>query len=493
MKKIIVNYIAQVLTLIANIITIPIYLKIYGAIGFGYISIMILFQSLFAIIDFGFTPVIIREAASNKNNKSKLASFLKTIVTIIFLILIIVVSSILINSEKIGSYFKLNEELSIEAGLIFNFIVAISAIRWFSSFARNALIGLGYVVEVSYYLIVTTTIRYFGVVLYAILISSNVLDFFIYGLIVSFAECLFIYFYLESKTKFISNYKNYSFLTIADFKRILNFSTFLIISSVCWGLSSQLDRIFVSNRYGLEILGYFTIITSIAGVLLYLSMPLINFVLPKLIDLFKSKSEREFNIACIDLTSVFAIIYGFIASIFFWHSSTILKFFTDSELFIDEYSYYMFIYVCGTAFLAISTITYYAQIAIGNMKFHVIGNVLYLVLLATLLYVSVNYFSIVAICYTWLGLNFTYCVFWGVFVLHKLDLKYYRKFISRILSITFLVFAVSFLVDYLLLNVLIDVKYSILSMTSSILLNFFILFFLLRKEIFKLIGRYRNV
>lgn len=84
-------------------------------------------------------------------------------------------------------------------------------------------------------------------------------------------------------------------------------------------------------------------------------------------------------------------------------------------------------YAVGYALLSVSSLTYYFQMAKGNMKLHMIGVFIYLILINLLLLFFINAYGLEGAGYAWLITNFIYMFFWCPYVIFKFEKSLIRK------------------------------------------------------------------
>jgi O-antigen/teichoic acid export membrane protein len=70
------------------------------------------------------------------------------------------------------------------------------------------------------------------------------------------------------------------------------------------------------------------------------------------------------------------------------------------------------LYALGNGILALSAFPYYLQYAKGDLKLHLIGNTLFVVLLVPMLIWATLHFGAIGAGYVWVGSNALYFLFW---------------------------------------------------------------------------------
>lgn len=78
------------------------------------------------------------------------------------------------------------------------------------------------------------------------------------------------------------------------------------------------------------------------------------------------------------------------------------------------------LYAIGNGFLAVAAFPYYLQYALGNLRFHLIGNALMVVVLIPSIIAAATYYGGVGAGYVWVGMNGIFLLVWVGYVHHKL-------------------------------------------------------------------------
>ncbi|MNZ99804.1 hypothetical protein D3C78_1191430 [compost metagenome] len=78
------------------------------------------------------------------------------------------------------------------------------------------------------------------------------------------------------------------------------------------------------------------------------------------------------------------------------------------------------LYVLGNGCLALAAFPYYLQYALGDLKYHLIGNLITVVVLVPGIIFAASYYGGVGAGYVWLGLNSVILLLWAGYVHRKL-------------------------------------------------------------------------
>ena len=128
-----------------------------------------------------------------------------------------------------------------------------------------------------------------------------------------------------------------------------------------------------------------------------------------------------------------------IVSVLAGTASLVIAFFPEMLLFAwtgdkslkDSVAPILRLYVLGNALLAVGAFPYYLQYALGNLRYHLIGNALMLVfLLPSIIWAAKNYGGTGA-GYVWLGLNLFYLIVWVSYVHNKLMPNFHQQWITK--------------------------------------------------------------
>jgi O-antigen/teichoic acid export membrane protein len=181
---------------LAQIVCIPIYIKILGIEAFGLIGFYLVLQSLLQVLDFGLSPTINREMARYSVQPEKAAEardLARTLETGYWLVGIAIGAAILIAAPAIATYWIKAGSFPVKSVRQVVMIMGVLAFfQWPLSFYQGGLMGLGRQVLLNVFRISQSTLANGGAVLILWLISPTIRAFFLWQIAVSATQVILL-------------------------------------------------------------------------------------------------------------------------------------------------------------------------------------------------------------------------------------------------------------------------------------------------------------
>lgn len=401
----------------------PIFLLNMGPEAYGLIAIFTLVQAWFALLDAGISQSISRQTARyyagtltcqdycNLYNGLHVAFlFICSFVLVLLLINIDGLAGSWLNVKKINS-----EDVSYILGIIFVCVF----MRCIGGLYRGVINGAEKIVWLSFFNIALATLRFVLVIPYLYLYDFKVLKYFEYQFFIALFEYIILFW---KKNNLIPKNKiniKQSFIEVCRNKAfIINIG----IASTIWLLISQFDKLLLSKYVSLSDYGYYSMAVMLASVILLCSSPVGNAILPRLTNLIsREKKEEAINIY-MQLTKFVCIIIAMVGFIIILNiDQVVLTWIGDlsSKKYIEDT---IIFYILGNIFLVLSNFPYYLQYAVGDLKYHMRGNlILASIMIPSMLLAVLNY-GVYGAGITWLIVNFFWFLVWPYFI-HKIFFK----------------------------------------------------------------------
>ena len=391
-KNTIANYIGQIYTIAIGIVMLPFYLKYLGAEAYGLVGFFTMLQAWVILLDFGLAGTLSRETAKLKNKEDgllELKQLLRSVEAVYSGIVFFIVIAIYLSSSWITSNWLSISELSTDTVVYSIQLMGIMiGVRWFVSLYRGGIIGFEYQVWLNIYNIIIATLKFVGAFLLIKYISNDIFYFFIYQMGIALLE------YLIIRHKLYSLLPNTDFLmpTITAIKDVAPFALSLAYTSGIWVLFTQLDKLMLSHYIPLKEYGYFTLVVLASSIIMQLSGPLSQAILPRMTALLSSNKELEMlKLYHYGTQLISIIVFSLVGIITFFPYELLYAWTGDCEASAWA-SPILVWYVLGNGILAIGAFQYYLQFAHGNLKYHVKMNTLFpLITLPIILYAVINY------------------------------------------------------------------------------------------------------
>ncbi len=421
--NVLANYISQAWVALAGILMMPFYLRHMGAEAYGLIGFFTLMNAWFQILDAGLSLTLARESARYRAgviDAATLQGLFRTLELLFFGVAALGALAIAASAHAIASSWLKVERLPIgevaEAVLLMGLTVPL---QWVTGLYRGALNGFERQIWLAGFNSAIATLRFGGAAIVILLLGPKPLNFFTYQLILSAGELLALIWMGHSILPTVDAGLR-RFLRWPEVRDLLKFSGSLAFAVVVWVLVTQIDKLVLSKILPLAEYGVFTLAVAAASGVLLLGGPIAQAVLPRLtkvsaegggdgvIRLYRGATQMVCLIT-VPAALTLAVFSGPI--IFAWTGDTRAA--TAAGPILAPYA-------LGNAIMTLGAFPYYLQYARGDLRLHVIGNILLVILLVPALFLAASRFGAVGAGYAWLGVNVLYLIAWIPWVHRRL-------------------------------------------------------------------------
>jgi len=431
-RNILANYASQIYVTLVGIVMLPMYIKYMGAEAYGLVGFFTMLQVWFNLLDIGLTPTMARETARFRGGALKpltYRQFVRALEGIFFGLAIVGGTALFISSGYIARDWLQASVLPIdEVQIAIQLMAIIIAMRWMCGLYRGAISGSEKLVWLSGYNSFIATLRFIGVLPVLIFIAATPVAFFSFQLAVAVLELLGLVFY--SYRLFPTVPKEVSIpWSWSPLKPVLKFSLTIAFTSSVWVLVTQTDKLVLSKILPLAEYGYFTLAVLVASGIMMLGGPVSSAIMPRM-----TKLEAEGDYAGVinvyrQSTQLVAVIAGSVAIILAFFAEPILWAWTGDRVLAHTAAPILILYAVGNCILAVSAFPYYLQYAKGDLRLHLIGNAIFVILLLPTIIWAASQYGGIGAGYVWLGMNLLVFVAWLPFIHRKfapgLNLKWY--------------------------------------------------------------------
>lgn len=419
-RNVIINYFSQLYLALLNIAVVPIYLKLLGSETFGLIGIFITAQGLMQILDVGLSATLSREATKFSINPQGGAAFRKIFDKVFKFFLCVSMGTallLLVFAKRYSlEWFKYKSLEPREILVSVSLIAIIIALRFLVSPFRSILLGLEKHVWLNAFILITGTLKYFGIIPIVIFVSKSPEAFFVYEFCIAILEAILIMGYtfrLLPKKSLISENLNSDLM-----KEVITFSLSIGLTSIIWILLSQVDRIALSKILPLAQYGYFSAVVTAASGILILSSPLSRALLPRMTALVEQRKINDLVDLYRKSTQVVALIIVPIGLLIMAFSRELLWLWTANRDLALYGQRILFWYALGYTATAIAAFPYYLQYAYGQLKIHIWANLISFVIGIPIIIFAAIKFGALGTGIIWAALQISYLVL-GTYFVHK--------------------------------------------------------------------------
>lgn len=423
-RNIIANYASQLYSAGIGILILPLYIKYMGAEAYGLVGFFTMLQAWFALLDLGLTPTIARETARYHGGSMSALHYrqlFRALNTIFVGIAVIGGTALWLLAEPIAYKWLQVETLSMNAVVVAVQIMAVSvALRWLGGLYRGVITGSERLVWLSCFNAIIATLRFPAVFITMWQYGFTPTVFFWHQLAVAIVEVLGLYL-MSSRLKPVITKGEIIGWSIQPVKPVLKFALTIAFTSSVWVLVTQTDKLILSGILSLAEYGFFTLAVLVASGIMILSAPVSTVIMPRMARLHAEGKNEEMIQVYRNATQLVSVVAGSASITIAFFAEPLLYAWTGDREIAAAAAPILTLYALGNGVLAVSAFPYYLQYALGNLRYHLVGNlVTAITLIPTIIWAASEYGGIGA-GWAWLGVNGCYLIFWVGYVHHKLQ------------------------------------------------------------------------
>lgn len=412
------NYISQIYSALAGILTVPIYAQYLGIEAFGVIGFYITLQAWFQVLDAGLSTTLSRESSLYNTDQSRQSVFtrVKSLLERFFFSSSVCASAVfLYGAEWISiNWIKANHIPQPTIELVLQLMGIVISFRWLSCLYRGMVIGFELQVWLAKLNIAITTVRFLIPLPFVIYFDMGLAFYFYMQLAVAVTEFLFLYFKIRSKLKSMQIVQ-IGPLAASDqfeFQRILKFTYGVATTSVIWVILTQTDKLVLSKLLPLDEYGRFSMAVTLANGINLITGPIMMAILPRMTTIASTGDNLGLVQMYRRLTQLVVTILAPLTIVLTLTAYSTMYVWTGDTLLSNNTALILAIYAAGNMVMSIGAVAYALQYSLGNIRMHVIGNIMSaLMYVPAVTFATINYGAIGAAT-VWLILNLVYLLIW---------------------------------------------------------------------------------
>jgi len=417
-KNILANFTGAAVTTLLTLFVVPFYLKNLGPDAFGLIGVSTMIQGWIMLLNLA--PVTGRQAAQAHIGAVQWAQtvrFFRTIDWLLIGISVLISALIFTSRHWLAVHWLGKSNLGADTiAISIVLLVVMTLIRLASSVNRGIIANLEEQIWLNINLVIFTILR-FAVSIPIVHAWPDVTTLFYWWLFVAILE----YVSIQVKVAQLVPVKMPAFVfDVAELGKHGKMAATIALTSSIWVVITNLDKLLLSGMLSLASYGYFNVATLLAGGVLSLTQPISQAFQPRLTKAFVSGGLIE---VCEELrrcTRWVTLLILPVGAVIFAMPEPVLYLWTRDHNVAENAASILRGYVLGSTLLAVSSILYIYQIAIGNVRWHLRGNLLFAVLLFPTLPIVVKYGGAEGAAWLWAGFNLLLFLFWNAILLKKL-------------------------------------------------------------------------
>jgi O-antigen/teichoic acid export membrane protein len=401
--------------MLISIIMVPFYIKYLGVEAYGLVGFFALLQALFYLLDIGLTPTMGRQTACYRGgeiNGFSLRRLLRTMEVIFYGVALLGAICLTALSGKIANQWLNVENLSPnDVKTVIILMAPIVAFRWLCNLYRGVVYGFERFMWLGSFSVVVATARSLLVIPFFIYISTDLTAFFKYQLGIASIEFMVLIFYayrLMPKVN-VSEKVTWEWQPL---RGMLKFSLSIAFTSSVWLLVTQTDKLVLSKLLSLTDYGYFTLACVAAGGILMVSAPISGALMPRMTKMHAEGNEAGLIRLYRNGTQMVAVIVIPATLMLACLAEKVLWAWTGNVVAVTEAAPVLVLYTIGNGIIALGGFPYLLQFAKGDLKFHVIGNALLVMVLIPSLILATVHYGMIGAGWAWLTSNTVYFIFW---------------------------------------------------------------------------------
>ncbi|PCI49353.1 MAG: polysaccharide biosynthesis protein [Thalassobium sp.] len=422
-KNIAANYISQLYAAGIGILILPLYIKYMGAEAYGLVGFFTMLQAWFTLLDLGLTPTIARQTARYHGGSMSALHYrqlFRALSAIFAGIAVLGGTALWLLAEPIAYKWLQVETLSMNAVVVAVQIMAVSvALRWLGGLYRGVITGSERLVWLSGFNAIIATLRFPAVFITMWQYGFTPTVFFWHQLAVVIVEVLGLYL-MSNKLKPALAKSEIIDWSIKPVKPVLKFALTIAFTSSVWVLVTQTDKLILSGILSLAEYGFFTLAVLVASGIMILSAPVSTVIMPRMARLHAEGKHDEMIQVYRGATQLVSVVAGSASLIIAFFAESLLYAWTGDKVIAANAAPILTLYALGNGVLSVAAFPYYLQYALGNLRYHLLGNMIIVVtLIPTIIWAASEYGGMGA-GGAWLTVNSIYLVAWVGFVHKKL-------------------------------------------------------------------------
>ena len=413
--SVLASYTSQIYIALVGIAMMPVYVRLMGAEAYGLVGVFTMLQGWFQLLDFGLSPTLARECARFKGGAID-GLTLRRLVRALEIVFILLGSAVAIGLTVGAGWISVNwikadsiaaDQISLSVRLM----AATIAMRWMSGLYRGALGGLEQLVWLGGFNAAVATARFVLVFPVLRLGGATPQVFFTYQLLVAVMELTGLLWRTYARMPTLGPHDRVG-LHIPALRSRVGFSLSIAFTGAVWVAVTQTDKLILSKLLSLSDYAQFTLAVLLANGVTIVSGPLSAALLPRLSRLDAQSASSEAITIYRQATQGMTLAAATLALVLTVAAEPILFAWTGDRALAEKAAPLLQLYALGNGILALSAFPYYLQFARGDVRLHLIGNVILLVVLVPSIVLATLRHGAIGAGWAWLGANMLYAILW---------------------------------------------------------------------------------
>lgn len=414
-----------------------------GAEAYGLVGFFAMLQAWFQLLDMGLTPTMARETARFQGGGTDALSLRRLLRALegIFIGVALVGTLVLMTGASwiAAHWLKVQQLPLVEVERAIMLMALIVAMRWVCGLYRGAINGFERLVWLSGFNAAVATARFVLVIPLFIYLGASPTHFFVFQLAVAAVELMILViqaYHLLPKAELVRG-GGISPWDWSPLRGMLKFSLSIAFTSSVWVLVTQTDKMVLSKMLSLTEYAYFTLAVLVASGVMTVSGPISGALMPRMARLNAQGDEKSLMELYRNATQLVAAIAIPVALVLAMFAEQILLAWTGDAEIAARSAPVLRLYAIGNGILTVAAFPYYLQYAKGNLKLHLVGSTLFLIVLIPVLIFTTRLYGVNGAGYAWVTANAAYFFLWVPFVHGQVAAGLHLRWIKQDVGVVF--------------------------------------------------------
>lgn len=402
-----------VLTAVA-LLVLPVYLHLLGQEAYGLVTLFLVLQVWFQLLDFGLTPTLTREVARRRADANAAPDLRRLLQALerLFIVAATLAGFVLLALAGPVAEHWLNPEHLLPVTVVdsLRLMALCIALRLLGDLYRGAISGFEQLVWLAGSTGVFGVLRLVGVIPFLWWAGPNPVHFFGFQLACNLVETVVVRSRAwRAMPAAVGVECRWS---LEPIRKLIGFALTMSLASALWVITSQTDKLVLSGLLSLSAFGAYGLAVTAAGGVLILAAALADTLTPRLIALQAGDARAELLALYRTATQWAGMVAWSAAGLLAFHAEHVLWAWTGDADLARSSAGVLSLYALGNAALAIAAYPYYLQLARGQLRLHLFGTGLMLVLLLPSVVWATARHGAVGAAAVWLVVNALYLLIW---------------------------------------------------------------------------------
>ncbi len=416
-RNLVANYLGQGWVALMGLAFIPLYIRYLGMEAYGLIGLFVLIQAWLALLDMGMTPTLNREMArftAGAHSPQSINDLLRSLEILCFLLAPLIAAILWACSDWLASdWLKADRLPRAVVAQAISLMAVVVALRFVEGIYRGSLFGLQKQVWYNGASAVLATVRQAGAVAVLVWISPTIQAFFLWQGFLSLVTIVVLAQKVHSALPESPKPPGFSRKAIED---VLAFAGGMIGITLLGILLTQVDKVLLSRLMTLEAFGYYTLATTIAGVLYMIIIPITQSLYPSLVELFTQQDQVTMASVYHQGAQLITVLTAPVLMLLSFFSEGVIFMWSGDAVLAQKTSVILSVLVIGTFLNGLMYMPYQLQIAHGSTGLIVRTNVVAVALLVPAIFWAVPRYGAVGAAWLWALLNVGYALIYLQFM-----------------------------------------------------------------------------